>query len=149
MILLDTLKKCEIFLGLKDYELEIIGETAKIVTYTAGSRIFEENSIATNLYFIQKGKIEITMRNEQSRSMLPIDTLGACEIFGWSAVTEPHSFTAAAHALQDTELIAFKGDVLRDIFKKNNHIGYLVMSHVASVISSRFRKLNQQLVNIT
>jgi len=148
MIPLETLKKCEIFSGLKDYELEVIGEIAKAAEYKAGSRIFEENSIATNLFFICKGKVEIRMRSSQGKGMLPIDELESGEMFGWSAVTTPHSFTAAAHTLEDSELIVFKGEVLRDLFKKNNHIGYLVMMQVASVISSRLRNLNQQMVNI-
>jgi len=55
---------------------------------------------------------------------LAIDTVGPGEIFGWSAVTEPFTFTAAAWTIEETELLVFKGDVLRDLFKKNNHIGY-------------------------
>jgi len=65
--------------------------------------------------------------------MIPLESLKKCEIFG---------------GLKDSELIVFKGEVLRDLFKKNNHIGYLVMMQVASVISSRLRNLNQQMVNI-
>jgi len=148
MIPLESLKKCEIFSSLKDYELEMIGEIAKPATYKAGTRIFEENSIATNLFFICTGKVEISMRNSQGKGMLPIDELGEGEIFGWSAVTTPHSFTAAAHATENSEFIILKGEVLRDLFKKNNHIGYEVMMKVATVISSRLRNLNQKMVNI-
>ena len=34
-----------------------------------------------------------------------------------------------------------------DLFKKNNHVGYLIMMEVASVISSRLRSLNRKCVN--
>jgi len=69
------------------------------------------------------------------------------EIFGWSAVAEPYTFTAAAYTVEDSEIFSIRGDVLRGIFKKNNHIGYKIMIKIAAVISSRLRSLNRKFVN--
>lgn len=147
MVAIEELKKFDIFNGLTDSELAIIGEMAKKKKYEKGTRIFEVMSQAMNLYLIRNGKIEIRMRANHSPQQFPIDTIGQGEIFGWSAVTEPYTLTAAAWALEDSELLVLNGEVLRDLFKKNNHIGYKVMMKIASVISSRLRNLNQKIVN--
>jgi CRP-like cAMP-binding protein len=68
-------------------------------------------------------------------------------VFGWSAVTEPHAFTAAAYTMEDAVVFELNGDVLRDLFKKNNHIGFKMMVKIASVISHRLRSLNEKCAN--
>ncbi len=87
------------------------------------------------------------MRGNMGKEQLPIDTVGPGEIFGWSAVTEPYTFTAAAYTVEKSELLVVDGRALRDLFKKNNHIGYKVMVKISSVVSSRLRQLNQKFVN--
>lgn len=148
MVSKEDLRKFEIFGGLSDHELDLIREVAKKESYEGEKRIFEENSLAANLYLVLKGEVVIQMRGAKNRTQIPIDTIIPGEIFGWSAVTEPYTFTAAAYTLRPTEVIVIKGDLLRDLFRKNNHIGYLVMSKIAAIISSRLRRLNEKLVEM-
>jgi CRP/FNR family cyclic AMP-dependent transcriptional regulator len=147
MVSIEELKRFEIFSGLTDAEVKSIGEIAKKKKYNKGTRIFEVMSQAANLYLIMNGQIEIRMRVDKGLKQLPVDTVGPGDIFGWSAVTEPYTLTAAAWALEDSELLVLNGEVLRDLFKKNNHIGYIIMMEIAAVISSRLRNLNQKCVN--
>jgi CRP/FNR family cyclic AMP-dependent transcriptional regulator len=147
MVSIEELKRFEIFSGLTDAEVKSIGEIAKKKKYKKGTRIFEVMSQAANLYLIMNGQIEIRMRVDKGLKQLPVDTVGPGDIFGWSAVTEPYTLTAAAWALEDSELLVLNGEVLRDLFKKNNHIGYIIMMEIAAVISSRLRNLNQKCVN--
>lgn len=147
MTSIHDLKAFDIFRELMDPELENIAEIAKKEDYDANKRIFEEKSWANNLYLVVKGLVVIKMKGDMGGEQLPIDTIGPGDIFGWSAVTEPHAFTAAAWTTKKSEILVFKGKSLLDLFKINNHIGYKVMSKVAAVISSRLRKINQKLVN--
>ena len=147
MIAIEELRKIDVFKELTDAELDNIVEIAKKENYEAGQRIFEEKSQANLLYIVLKGEVEIKMSADKGLELLRIDTVGPGEFFGWSALTEPFTLTAAAWTMEKTELLVFKGEVLRDLFKKNNHIGYKVMKKVASVISSRLRSLSQKFVN--
>jgi CRP-like cAMP-binding protein len=147
MVSIEELKRFEIFNGLTDSELSSIGELAKKEEYGEGIRIFEEESQATDLYLVLKGQIEIRMRADKGLEQLSIETVGQGDIFGWSSVTEPYTLTAAAWTVENSELLVLNGKVLRDLFKMNNHIGYMIMMEVASVISSRLRNLNQKCVN--
>lgn len=146
MAKIHDLKLFGIFSELNDNELENIAEIAKQETYEKGRRIFQEKSIARNLYLVKDGSIEIRMRGAGGKEMV-VDSVGPGEVFGWSAVTEPHAFTAASYAMEASEVLVVSGSVLRDLFKKNNHIGYKVMMKVASVIAHRLRSLNEMYVN--
>ena len=134
MVMNEELRQFKIFQDLTDTELQNIAEIAK--------RIFEEKSIASNLYLVLKGKVVIRKKSDLGPGQITIDTVEPGEMFGWSSITEPHKFTAAAHTAEESEFLAINSDVLRDLFKKNNHIGYRVMTEIAAVISSRFRSLN-------
>jgi CRP/FNR family cyclic AMP-dependent transcriptional regulator len=147
MISLEELKKIEIFKELNDAELENIVEIAEKEKLDSGVRIFEEKSWATYFYIVEKGVVEIKMSRKKSGKQITIETVGPGEIFGWSSVTEPYNFTASAWTCEKTELLKLKGERLRDLFKKNNHIGYKFIMRVASVISSRLRHLSQRLTN--
>ena len=146
MAKIDDLKLFGIFSELNDNELENIAEIAKHETYEKGRRIFQEKSIARNLYLVKSGRIEIRMRAAGAQEMA-VDSVGPGEVFGWSAVTEPHAFTAASYAMEASEVFVVSGGVLRDLFKKNNHIGYKVMMKIASVIAHRLRSLNEKCVD--
>ena len=147
MVTIEELKNFDVFAELTEAELKNICEIAKKEEREEGKRIFMEHSQAANLYIVSKGKVEIKMRPDKRRELLQIDTVGPGEIFGWSAVTEPYTLTAEASTLEKSELYVFDSEVLRDLFKKNNHIGYKVMKKVAAVISSRLRSLSQRLAN--
>jgi len=136
---LATLRQFEIFRELNDRELENFLEIAQESVYEEGQRIFEEKSIALNLYLVLEGEVAIKMKGDSLKDPMTLDRVGPGETFGWSSLAEPHTFTASACALHKTKLIVFRGDWLRDLFKKNNHIGYRVMSEIASLISRRLR----------
>ncbi|MBA7710592.1 hypothetical protein ES703_119537 [subsurface metagenome] len=130
MVDIEKLKKFKIFKDLNQRELELIANIAEYEAYEAGKRIFEEKALATTLYLTLEGKIEIKLG----------------EIFGWSAVTEPYTFTAAAWTLEKTKFITFSGERLKDLFDKNNHIGYRVVKEIAVVISRRLKAMESKFV---
>jgi len=146
MIKTEELKKFKIFKDLSDSEANIIGEKASKEVYQEGKYIFAEKSLATNLYLVLKGRIEIRMSSADDVPELTIDKAGPGEIFGWSSVTNPHTFTAAAWAAERSEVIAIQGEVLLNYFKLNNELGYKVMRQIANLISKRLRRLSLNLV---
>ncbi|HDJ23004.1 MAG TPA: Crp/Fnr family transcriptional regulator [Candidatus Aminicenantes bacterium] len=148
MIDLATLRKFDIFKGLTDAELENIQSIAKLEKFKANTRVFEEDSLAMKMYLVLKGRVEIRLKKAAGFMPITIDVVGPGEIFGWSAVTNPFTFTAGAWTVADSELVAINGEVLRKIFKINNHLGYKVMMQIAAVISKRFRSLSKKMVEL-
>jgi CRP/FNR family transcriptional regulator len=96
------------------------------------------------LYLVLEGKVEIKIRCAGDERVVVIDQIEPGDIFGWSAVTEPYTFTAAAWTLEKTKLIVFKGERLKELFEKNNHLGYRVIKEIASVISRRLKAMSSK-----
>ena len=147
MVGIDELKGFKIFKELNERELELIVDFAKEESYESDSRIFEEKALATNLYLILEGKIEIRMRGD-GVDQITIDEVTSGEIFGWSAVTQPYTFTAATWSVEKTKLIVLNGKQLKELFEKNNHIGYRIIKEIAGVISARLKAARSKFVEL-
>ena len=137
---LATLRKFRLFEQLNDRELESLLEIAEEAVYEKGQWIFHESSLAVSFYLILEGKIEIKMTGGVVDEPMTMEMVGAGQGFGWSAIAQPHTFTASALAVEKTRLIMFNGDLLRDLFKKNNYIGYCIMVEISGMISRRLRR---------
>lgn len=146
MVSIENLKNFIIFKDLNERELLLLCEIAKEITYEAGIRIFEEKSLARNLHLLLEGKVEIRLRCSDAGYVV-IDTIIPGEIFGWSAITDPYTFTASAWTVENTRLIVFDTDAIADLFEKNNHIGYRVVKALASVIGRRVRALETKIAS--
>ena len=148
MVDITLLKNFKIFKGLNEREIEIIAAAAREETYEAGKRIFEEKALANNLYLALDGQIEIKIRGDGDTYVI-IDRVEAGDIFGWSALVEPRTFTAAAWVTKKANIIVLSGDKLKDIFETNNHIGYRVIKEIAAVISRRLKAMEKKFAEIT
>lgn len=112
---LTTLSRFEIFKDLTDRELENFLEIAEEVIYEEDQQIFAEKALALSLYLVLAGKVAIKMRGDILEEPITLDIVGPGETFGWSAIAEPHSFTASACALEKTRIITLRGDWLLDL----------------------------------
>jgi CRP/FNR family cyclic AMP-dependent transcriptional regulator len=143
----DDLKKFKIFQGLNDRELDLIANIAREEAFDEGQRIFEEKALAANLYLALEGKVEVKLKGKDN-TMVKIDEVGPGEIFGWSSIAAPSTFTAATWTLTPARIIVLNGRNLRDIFEKNNHIGYRILKEIAAVIARRLKAMQSKLVAI-
>lgn len=148
MVNADILKDVVIFKDLADHELDNVAQLAYEKIYESDYRIFAEGAWAANMYVVVEGEVNIRISPDGESKSLTIDTMREGDIFGWSALSEPYSLTAEAVAAKKSKLLVFRGDGLRDLFEKNNHIGYLVMKGIAAVISSRFRHARKKLTEL-
>jgi CRP/FNR family transcriptional regulator len=134
------LRGVTVFGELTDYELENIAKLAQVRTYEPDHRVFAEGALARRMFVLLDGEVEIRIRQARDSEQITVDTINKNEIFGWSALTQPYSLTAAAWVTKKSTVVGISGDLLRDLFEKNNHIGYLVMKGAASVISGRLMR---------
>ncbi|MGB3340870.1 MAG: cyclic nucleotide-binding domain-containing protein [bacterium] len=147
MIDIKELSQFRIFKGLNERELELIAKIATKKVHEPGARLFEEKALATDLYLVLDGKVEIKIRGNEETQVV-IDQIEAGEIFGWSVVAEPYTFTAAAWTLEKTKLIVLNGERLRDLFEKNNHIGYRIVKEITAVVSRRLKAMETKFVSM-
>ncbi len=139
MVSVEMLGGFQLFEGLEESELVEIAGLCHERSHEKGSVIFTSGGSATDIYLLKDGEVhiqvELVIYDLEARAT--IYTVRKGETFGWSALVPPHKFTASARCGQNSEVLTIDGQELKNILKKNNHIGYLVMRNLSNVISAR------------
>ncbi len=112
-----------------------------------GEALFRAGDRATKLYILDQGEltIEIHIPNEGARVL---QTVGPGEVFGWSALLEPHIETATARALEPSEVIVVEARPLLHNLESNTRLGVDLYRTLASVIASRLSATRLQLIEL-
>lgn len=144
-----VLARVELFNGLTDEELEKVAALGREESYAAGLSVVAEDTMAKDLYIIDKGKVALQM----SLSVYPglvqdnsVEVVPEGQPFGWSAVVGSRVYTMSARCLEPVKVIALDGESLLSLFSKNPDMGYKVMQGLVEVVSSRFRSVRRALL---
>lgn len=151
MSTLETLKRCEIFVGLEDDELHEIARlpSCQYREFQPDDTIFEAGDEAMFFYILEEGKVSLALK---FYSTLPSDgkivfrTITRGGIFGWSALVPPHIRVSSAISKVQSRILEISGEELRTLFDRDSRIGYEVTKSLVRIISSRVWNLEQLLV---
>ena len=131
------------FDGLTATELMQISKIFKIVKLKKGDKIFSRGDSAKDFYIVRSGKVhlcfQISILLADEEIVVDIKSVG--DVFGWSALVEPHELTLSAYCDEDCELIQMRGKDVLSLCAKNHHMGYILMGNLAKVISSRLDRI--------
>jgi len=149
---IEALKRCEIFLGLDNSDLQKIIDlpSCQEKAYQPEEVVFHAGDSAEHLYVLVEGKVDLLAGASTRPSKLPepalITIIGKGSIFGWPALVPPHIFSLTAIAKAPVQILVIGGSDIRNLFKLHPHIGYEVTQSLLQVIASRFRTIEQLLV---
>ena len=152
MSVTDALKRCEIFLGLDNNDLQKIADltSCQEQTYQPENVIFRAGQPADHLYVLADGKVDLVaeVSTPSSKLMRPtlITIIGKGSVFGWPALVPPHFFSLTAVAKTPVQVLGIGGSEIRNLFRLYPHIGYEVTQSLLQVIASRFRTIEQLLI---
>ncbi len=152
MNLLQSLKRCEVFVGLDDNELEKIANLPswRRDIYSAGDIIFREGSASKDFYVLEEGEISLQVASHKGGTkelvQVTVDTLARGDVFGLSSLVAPHSRNMSAVCVKRSTVIAVSGAELNELMDSNCSLGYEVMKSLVRVIARRLRDLQEELV---
>ncbi|MGD8501080.1 MAG: cyclic nucleotide-binding domain-containing protein [Phycisphaerales bacterium] len=152
MSAIDALKRCEIFLGLDNDDLQKIVDlpSCQEKTFQAQEIIFHAGQSAEHLCVLVEGKVDlmagISTPSPKSQEPTLITIIGKGSIFGWPTLVPPHVFSLTAIAKEPAQVLTIGGSDIRNLFERHPHIGYEVTQCLLQVIASRFRTIEQLLV---
>ena len=140
-----NLKGFGLFKGLEDNELAKLAELCSEHAMNEGEIIFSEGTRAKNLHLCRSGKVDIVMwvREPWNKNVI-VHRAEAGEVFGWSALVAPYTFTASAECVESGEQIQIPGSALLELFDQNVHIGYVVMKNLSADVSARLTQIRQR-----
>lgn len=118
----------------------------------AEERWFEENEIiftegagSERLFLIASGRI--ALETTAGTQKIVIQTLGAGDTMGWSALTETATTHFQARALTRVQTIAFDGSVLSRAFGEDHDLGYEILKRLLALVTERLEHTRMQLVD--
>ncbi len=144
------LRGVDIFTGLSEHALEEIARNCSQRTYKTGERCAVQGELADELGIVNDGKVAIEMRIEVApyTQTVSLYTLTRGNMFGWSALVEPHTFTASARCIGEVRAIYIKATNLQRLFKEMPSVEHVMMKNLATIMSLRLRDSYTQLTHL-
>ena len=148
-----VLKRCEVFVGLDDSDLQKIANLSSWQrnSYRVGEYIFRQDATAKDFYILEDGEanLVVTVQADAANSIreIPVDTITTGDVFGWSSLVAPHSLTMSAVCVKPSSVLTVSGTELVGLLDCKQSIGYEVMKGLVRVIGARFRDIRRQFAN--
>ena len=113
----------------------------KTKDFPIGSQIITEGKSTSDLFFIEKGEVEITSYNKNEKERLTLAKLGEGDLFGELAVIDNKPRSNSAIAQGNVTVSMIPGDKIKDFLKKEHYFEKFTKG-VIITLSSRLKKGN-------
>ncbi|MDO8750529.1 MAG: cyclic nucleotide-binding domain-containing protein [Dehalococcoidia bacterium] len=141
MELHEALSKSKLFAGLSQAELDRVVKLCTGREYQPQTMVFDEGGAAKEVYLLEQGRVALEMKvpsiSSAAHRRATVDIASEGDVFGWSALVEPYTYTLSAICLEKVKAIALDAAGLRDLLEQNERIGYQVSKGLVRVVSSR------------
>ncbi len=144
MISLDFLKKVKVFNELNDDQLSDVMHCCQEKEYYYGDRLFGEGDDAIHLWVVMEGQVDLRfdLPGRPTSEENTISSISAYNTFGWSSLVPPYKYSLSAFcATKSCKVIKMAKEYLSNLFKEDAHIGYRIISNLATVVGERFDQL--------
>ncbi len=131
--------------GLKTEQLAKLAECSMAVHFAAGQLIFREGEPANRFYLIRQGKVALEIATGDA-APVPIQTIGAGDVLGWSWLFPPYHWHFDARALTPVNAVFFCGTRLREECEADPALGCELMKRAAAVTLQRLQGTRRQLL---
>ena len=141
-----ALDKTAIFKGLTEDEVGLIVPICHEQAYKKGEVVFAEKSKGNQVYIVKKGCVSVTLQIKGAADSATIHRINEGETFGELVLVGEGRRSASVSCETDCEIISIDKDDLMAVFESNTRIGFVTMKNLASVLATRLRKTDLQLI---
>ncbi len=133
------LRQGELFEGLSEDVLRRLLATGKSRTLQAGEYLFRLGDEASDFCVLINGKVDLCfpMRLRSAVKDVTVESVGAGQALGWSALVKPYRFTLSARATEPSEVAGFPRRALLELFGAEPSIGYAFFTKVSEIVGVR------------
>ena len=107
--------------------------------------LFREGEASDRFYLIRTGTVQVECSIEGGEPV-PIQTLGAGDILGWSWLLEPRTRHFDARAVDEVRTLSFETARLVEACEQDHEIGFHLLKSFAGLTVHRLRATQMQLV---
>ena len=122
--------------GMSEDHLQLLAADSIPAEFQTGERIVNEDGPANRFYLILEGSVQIESPLQDGETV-PIQTLGAGDLLGWSWLYPPYYWHFDARAITPVKALFFYGTHLRERCDEHPELGYQLMRRVTEVVIHR------------
>lgn len=132
-----------LFADFSETDLSNVMQVSRQETYQTGNTILQEGSGGSTMYVVVRGLVSV--RKTSGPKQVEIKQVSKGECFGEMAVISQMPRSASVVALQETEVVAISGAVLRSA---NQVLCMKLYRNIASLLADRIRQKDEQVVDL-
>jgi CRP-like cAMP-binding protein len=133
--------------NLPPHALSQLAEIAQLRSYPADATVLREGSPTTEFGVVVSGRIALRTLVPE-RGPVTILTVEPGDVFGWSALVEPHAATSTVVALEAVEAIVFEGPALRRLLASDASLAASVYPRLLMAVARRLSATRTQLLDL-
>jgi CRP/FNR family transcriptional regulator len=142
-MIIETLKKSEVFSCLKDEELKSISSYFDVLSFKNNETIFSEGDDSDKFYILTEGNVKILKHTVMGKDII-LEIMSPGDIFGGVAVLDNKPYPAAANAMKSTKVIKISRQNLYKIMED-----YPILKlEIVKYFSDKLRDAHEMLKNI-
>ena len=145
MVSVEVLRSLTCFAGVSSEALNALAAIAEDFHFETGQVLWHAGDKASKMYVVRQGQIDVVYVLRDGKQCL-LDTVVGGELTGWSAVLEPHQFTATGVARESGRALVLPAAGLRDLCQRDAAFGYRLFVQVAKTLASRLEGARMQLM---
>jgi len=142
--LINTLRSCQLFIGLPQADLEAIAEVAVLKTLEKGDYLFHEGDPAHGFYVVQRGAVNVHRVSAAGKEQV-IHVFRAGDSFAEVALASERGYPADARALEPTQVLLVQKEGILALLKRQPELALRMLGSM----SSHLRVLVGQLEDLT
>ncbi len=146
-LMLNVLSRFPLFHDLDEEEIRLLIPFFSVLEYQEGEVLFNQGDAANDLFLVLSGKVAIKYKPYDGPE-ITLATVHSGGIVGWSAVLGNTSYTSRAVCLMNCDLIAIKGNDLRQLTQDQPEVGRLVLERLSMVASTRWSNAREQVFSM-
>jgi len=135
--------------GLSEPQLGVLANNSMPAAFEADQFIFFEGDPANRFYLILEGEIVLEAPIDEGgfrKGAVPIETIGAGSVLGWSWLFPPYYWHFDARAITPVKAIFFYGTTLREQCERDHDLGYELMRRLSEVVIKRLQMTRVQIL---
>ena len=135
----ELLRQAELFRDLGSDHVRRLLAIGRSVTLDAGQYLFLLGDNADELYVVLRGSLDLCLPIALRGAVkdITVESVGAGQALGWSALVKPYRFTLSARATTPTEVAGFARNDLQQLFEAQPGIANTVLTRVSEVMGIR------------
>jgi len=143
---MESLKESETFCNINSRDLFDLADLAVEEHFDKGDKILEDGDDANHFYFLSKGQVKVTKKNEKKGAPdIFITMISSPEIFGEASIFEEEKRTA--NIIAESEITSYQFDRLDFLAFLNSHsgAGLIILMDMVKRLIGRISDTNREL----